>query len=260
MKKLLLALLALPPLSLPAAAADYQQALKHLRTRLDAAVFSGADLSGQNQLRLKATEKYAALPPAGRYTQAFGALVDWRTALRPDAPANLMLSIKWKDGGELWMMKNGAPEKIDYWSDAQLPFAPGQPGRRRFFGYVGGQVMRGSDMDTTSAFNGRLGTTLFNNRCDAAVLYGRSKMGDFSIASYGLTGRALFPLSDHVGWNLGASFTRSAPSEGDAANSFAALGGLNFYLPGGSFDITASLGNNSMASLMVGYTLYLTRR
>lgn len=260
MKIILASMFTLLLFSQPAAAADYQQALKNIKARLDPSLFSGAALSAQNLLMLRATDKYAGLPDSGRSAQASGALIDWRKELRPDIPSNLMLSVKWKDGGELWLMKYAGPARIDSWSDGRLSFSPGEPGKNRFFGYLGGQIMRGGDMDTVSAFNGRLGTTLFGNRCDAAVIYGHSKAGSFGVSSYGLTGRALFPLTGHVGWNLGGSFTRSAPSEGGAENSLAALGGINFYLPGGSFDITASAGNHSMYSLLVGYTLYLTRK
>jgi len=54
--------------------------------------------------------------------------------------------------------------------------------------------------------------------------------------------------------------TRSAPSPGDAVTSLGVLGGINFFLPGGSFDVTALIGNHSTYSLLIGYTLYLTRK
>lgn len=259
MKKHLFTLLATLSLALPAAAADYNQALKSLKPQLDSSVFSGAVLSPQNQLMLTATDKYVAMPASGRSEQVSRALTQWQKALGPDAPANRILSIRWKDGGELWMLKTSGPARIDFWSDRRLSFTREQ-GKNRFFGYMGGQMMRGGDMDTIMAFNGRLGTTLFKNRCDAAVLFSYAKMGDYNLSSYGLLGRALFPLSEHVGWNVGGSYVRNSPSEGDAVNSIAVLGGINFYLPGGSFDVTVSIGNNSMQSLMIGYTLYLTRK
>jgi len=261
MKRYLLAALTLVLLSLPAAAADYQKAFKTFRNRLDSSVFSGADLSAQNQLILQASDKYVALPASGRFERASVALTGWHMVLAPDAPANLMLSIRWKTGGELWLMKDSGYAKIDEWADARLPFTPDPPNTDRFFGYVGGQLMRGgSATGNMTAFNGRLGKTFLRGRCDAAALYGYSKLGDSGLSAYGLTGRVLFPLTDKLGWNLGGSFTRSAPSVGEAVNSVAALGGVNFYLPGGSFDVTASVGNKRMYSLLLGYTLYLTRK
>lgn len=262
MKKNLLALSALISFSLPAAAADYRQALERFKTRLDAEIFSGAALSAQNQLILEATDKYAAMTAEERGLQASWVLVEWSKALSPRAPENLLLSIKWKDGGELWQMKAAKPARIDEWSDTRLPFTPDQPKADRFFGYLGGQYMNGTaETGNMTGFNGRLGKTFMSGRYDAAVLYGYTKVGENSgSSSYGLTGRALFPLNERMGWNLGGSFTRSAPSGGDAVNSTSVLGGVNLYLPGGSFDITASLGNNSMYSLMIGYTLYLTRK
>jgi len=262
MKKSLLILLELISFSLPAAAADYRQAFERFKPRLDTEIFSGAALSAQNQLILEATDKYAAMLPAERGLQASWVLAEWNKALSPRAPANLLLSTKWKDGGELWLMKTAGPARIDEWADTRLPFTPDQPKADRFFGYVGGQYMNGTgETGDLTGFNGRLGKTFMSGRYDAAVLYGYTKMGEAAGSStYGLTGRALFPLNERMGWNLGGSYTRSAPSSGDAVNNMSALGGVNFYLPGGSFDITASLGNNSMYSLMVGYTLYMTRK
>lgn len=262
MKKNLLALLALISFSLPAAAADYRRAFERFKPRLDTEIFSGAALSAQNQLILEATDKYAAMTAEERGLQASWVLVEWSKALPRGSSANLLLSTKWKDGGELWQMKAARPARIDEWSDTRLPFTPDQPKADRFFGYVGGQYMNGTaETGNTTGFNGRLGKTFMSGRYDAAVLYGYTKMGeDYSSSSYGLTGRALFPLNERMGWNLGGSYTRSVPSSGDAANNMAALGGVNFYLPGGSFDITASLGNNSMYSLLIGYTLYMTRK
>ncbi len=262
MRKYYLCLLAALALALPAAAADYPQALKNLKPRLDSSVFSGASVSAQNQLILTATDKYKAMTSSLRYQQAYTALLSWHSVLSPGAPANLLLSIKWKNGGELWLLKDSGPAKIDEWADTRLPFTPSQPNTDRFFGYLGGQLMKGGSSvgSNMTAFNGRLGKTFLRGRCDAAAIYGYSKLGDAGLSSYGLTGRVLFPLTDKMGWNLGGSFTRSAPSTGDAVNSIAALGGLNFYLPGGSFDVTASVGNNSMYSLLFGYTLFLTRK
>ena len=261
MKKYL-AFLTIMALSLPAAAADYRQALEALKHRLASSVFSGEELTAQNQLVLKTTEKYTALPASARSAQASAALIEWQKVLGPDAPANLLLSVRFKDGGELWLLKAKGPAKIDEWTDSRLPFTQDQPHTDRFFGYIGGQYMRsGGDADNMTGFNGRLGKTFMNGRYDAAVLYGYAKMGsDYSSSSYGLTGRALFPWTAHVGWNLGGSFTRSAPSEGDAVNSLGVLGGINFYLPGGSFDITAALGNHSVYSMLIGYTVYLSRK
>lgn len=261
MKRYLFALLAILSLSLPAAA-DYRQALENLKPRLDPSVFSGAGLSAQNQLILTAADKYAAMPVADRNRQASWALGEWQRTLGPAAPANLMLSISWRNSGELWLLKPTGPVKIDEWTDTRLPFTPDQPNTDRFFGYVGGQLMKGNNTTgNMTAINGRLGKTFMRGRCDAAVLYGYAKMGeDYSSSSYGLTGRALFPLNERMGWNLGGSYARSAPSSGDASNNMAILGGVNLYLPGGSFDITASIGNNSMYSLLIGYTLYLTRK
>ncbi|MBI4351184.1 MAG: hypothetical protein HY550_07075 [Elusimicrobia bacterium] len=262
MKKYLLAVSALIFFSPPAAAADYRQALEGLNQRLDASLFSGAALSAQNQLILEATDKYAALPASERGRRASAALAEWRKALSPRPPANLLLSIRWKDGGELWLLNTAGPVKIDEWADTRLPFAPDQPRADRFFGYVGGQYMNGTEeTGNTTGFNGRLGKTFMSGRYDAAILYGYAKTGEAAGSSnYGLTGRALFPLNERMGWNLGGSYIRSVPSSGDAVNNMAALGGVNFYLPGGSLDLTVSLGNNSMYSFMAGYTLYLTRK
>ena len=262
MKKHLLAVLAVMALSLPAAAADRRQALETIRPLLDTAAFSGADLSAQDQLVLKAADKYSSMPASARAARTSGALLEWKNALGSDAPAALMLSVRFNGGGELWLLKPSGPAKIDEWSDTRLPFTPEQPNTDRFFGYIGGQYMRGGgSAGNTTGFNGRLGKTFMNGRYDAALLYGYLKLGsDYSSSSYGLTGRALFPWTDHVGWNVGGSLTRSAPSPGDAVTSLGVLGGINFFLPGGSFDVTALIGNHSTYSLLIGYTLYLTRK
>lgn len=263
MKRHLLSFWAVLLLALPASAADHRQALERLNSRLDRSLFSSASLSAQNQLTLKATDGYAAMPAGERRKLVSWLLTGWRRAIGADAPVNLILSIAYKGGGELWLLSARGAARIDEWSGTRLPFTPDQMNRDRFFGYAGFQFVPAKDDESsgTSAFNARLGKTFLNGRYDAAVFYGYADFGeDSDSTSYGFTGRALFPINKRLGWNLGASLTRNSPSTGDASTGISGVGGINFYLPGGSFDITASMGNKGMYSLMAGYTVHLTRK
>jgi len=245
-----------------ARAAEPKKALELLKPRLEKALFADAYLTAKSQLVLEATERLASLPAAVRSAELNFVVTGWVKVLGGDAPGNILVAVRWKNGGELWQQKAAGPVRIDEWSDARLPFVPEPPGTDRFFGYLGGQLLTGNeDTGTIKGFNGRLGKTFMGGRYDAAVLYSYAKIGDdFSSSSYGLTGRALFPWTRNMGWNVGGSITRSAPSSGDAVNSLGVLGGINYYLPGGSFDVTVALGNHSVSSLLIGYTVYLTRK
>ncbi|MDA8244236.1 MAG: hypothetical protein M0025_08975 [Elusimicrobia bacterium] len=259
MKRTLTLILLLGAALAARAQAAPQDALKAFSGGLDKSYFTGASLAGDGHPVVEATAAYEALPASGREEQAGKALATWRDA---SGGISALLSVRFGGGGELWLLKKDGPAKLDEWSDSRLPFSRSERrGSDRFFGYVGGQYLHGSgDIDSTTAFNGKLGKTLLGGRYDAALIFGRSKTGDVATTTYGLTGRALFPLGPRLGWNLGASLTRVTASSGDGVTNVAALGGVSLFLPGGSFDVTLAMGNHSVYSLMLGYTIYLSRK
>jgi hypothetical protein len=174
------------------------------------------------------------------------------------APSASVLSVESAGEGELWSVAAGSAAVIDSWSEHVMRFGPRSRRAGRWFGYLGGQLTRGGDLPS-NAWTGRLGTTLFKNRYDAAVSLTRNsftEVDDSGVTTVGLTFRALYPYTAHAGFNLGVQLDRVSAT-GYSRLSPSALAGINIYLPGGSFDVTLTHGERGNRGLMAGYTVYL---
>lgn len=254
-------------LAAPVGASDHATALADFQKLLPPG-YSKARLSAQDQLILEASEDPAPNAAARRRQDLAQACGSWTRSLQAagvDESAPYLMELR-PSGGSLWRCAKGQGGKaeirsVEEWSDDFLPFAASGRNRGRLFGFLGGQLATGGAIDSMG-FNARLGSTLMQDRYDAAVSLGYVSFDSdpaFSITSLGLVLRELFPLSRHAGWNAGVQLLYNKPSIGDADTTVSALTGVNFYLPGGSFDVTLTAGTNSRYSLLLGYTFYLSQ-
>jgi len=241
-------------------ASGREQTLADLRKGLNPAAFSGARLSAQDQLILDATDLFISSGPKQKAWMT-EALTRWQEGLKAEGAASrqVLAVTSWKDAGSLWTLRDGKAVILEQWSDDHPVYTGERNGTGRWFGFLGGQIVRGGDEDV-SGFNARLGSTLFQNHYDTALMFGYASVGSVSSKTFGVLGRALFPLNETTGWNVGAQVSRFIPSTGDAQSTLSLLAGLNFYLPGGSFDVTLQAGNNSTYALLVGYSFYISQK
>jgi hypothetical protein len=171
-----------------------------------------------------------------------------------------IIAVKLNGQGEIWVFEKGKALKIDLWSDRVMHLSEQTRKTGRWFGYLGGQIMTGGDFPSKGLI-GRIGTTLLKNKYDAAlsVSYNAySDIEDSGTTSIGLILRALFRYTEHTGLNVGVR-ADYVYSENSREISPAVLGGINFYLPQGSFDFTIALGEEGTKSLMLGYTFFITK-
>lgn len=262
MKRKFLAAFFLALIPLSAEAQDYSQALEDFRPKLNPQAFSEARLSYQNQLVLEATDEFLARATSGQKGWVWEALLAWSSSLNAAGinDNSPLAEVVRPGGGSLWRLSEGKVRQLEEWSDDKLSLGSAER-RGRLFGFFGGQLSNGGTANATG-LNARIGSTLFKNRYDLALTFGYNSADTTpksTIVSYGLVGRALFPLTRRIGWNIGAQAVRSDPNLGNATNTVSALGGINFYLPKGSFDLTLTYGSRGSLGLLIGYTLYLTK-
>lgn len=214
--------------------------------------FSGARPGPGGLLRLEAAEPYLGLKGSERK-----AAVEGRTAAYP---GTRLAVVEYRGNGELWTVAGGSATLADTWSRSQLRYTRHERTAGRWFGYAGGQFVRGGD-SPSNGWTGRLGTTLFKNRYDAALSISRSSLtdaDDSAMTTLGLTGRALYPYTRHAGLNLGLQLDRVSYT-GYSHISPSAVGGINIYLPGGSFDLSLNYGESGRVALLAGYTVYISK-
>ena len=219
--------------------------------------FAGCRTGAGGTLYLKAVREYGAQKATDR-ARSVGRIFA-AGGIANTAP---VLAVEGAGMGELWAPgPEGQAVKLDDWSDESIRVD--QTSRRygRFFGYLGGQLLSGGDYPS-KGFNARLGTTLFKDRYDAAISYSHNSLNNTDnsgSSSLGFSGRALFNYTQHVGLNAGAQLDYSRSAGADGSWTPSVLGGLNFYLPQGSFDITITLDTEGSRSLLIGYTVYFSR-
>lgn len=217
-----------------------------------AGAFSGAQLSPDGLLRLKAAGPYLGLKGQERRSAVENAAAAY--------PGAAFAVVEYNGNGELWTISQSSAAPADAWSRKELRFTGRARKAGRWFGHISGQFARGGDYPS-DGWTARLGTTLYNNRCDAAVSLSRSAFTDIDgsgVTTFGLTGRALYPYTRHAGLNLGIQLDRVSAS-GYSDFSPALTGGVNIYLPGGSFDMSLIMGEEGRLSLLAGYTVYIGR-
>ncbi len=230
---------------------------------MDSAAFSKARLSAQNRLTLSAAEEFVSAGAGKRKGWMRDALGLWRGALEEAevSEEDPWIQAQWSGGGSLWRSRSGEAEVVEEWSNDKIPYT--EAGRAgKLFGFFGGQLASGGAADMMGV-NARLGSTLLRNRYDMALILGYNSFDTdpkTSSVSYGAVGRALFPWKPALGYNLGFQVLRTSPSEGEGATTVSALAGLNFFLGGGSFDLTLNAGNHSSYGLLAGYSFFFATR
>jgi hypothetical protein len=213
--------------------------------------FNGASLDS-GLLRLAAAEQYLSLKEDAR-----------KTAVEAQAkayPGAALAVVEYQGNGELWTLSNGQATQADSWSRRQLRFTRHERKAGRWFGYIGGQFVRGGDLPS-NGWTGRIGTTLFHDRYDTALSVSHNSMteiDDSGSTTIGVTARALYPYTKHAGFNLGLELDRTSYT-GYNHISPSAIGGINIYLPGGSFDVSLLYGEEGRTSLQAGYTVYISK-
>ncbi len=215
--------------------------------------FSGTAVNSGGVLRLKAADAYLKWKKDAR-----------KLAVEAQAkvnPGTAVAVVEHQGNGELWTILDGNASLADSWKRNELHFGPHVRRVGRWFGYAGGQLTRGGDLPS-NMWIGRIGTLLLNNRYDAALSVSRNNFTDISesaVTSIGLTFRSLHPFTEHTGYNYGAGLDRISYT-GYSHISPTVVAGINIYLPGGSFDVTATQGESGNRGLMLGYTVYLGGR
>ncbi|MEF3280665.1 MAG: hypothetical protein K6357_06840 [Elusimicrobiota bacterium] len=240
---------------------SYDSALSDFKKTLDYKEFSSAEL--RNEILILHASSYAIINESGKKNDAIktaGFL--WLKTLNLNGieSKNTYIIVLLKDGGELWNITSSSVELMERWSDNKLFFDPVQTRSGRIFGFLGAQTTMGGDVKS-SGINARLGSTLFKDRFDFSIFFSHNSYDSAGMNSYGVSLRALFPLTRKYGANLGVQLSKVSYEEGgESTNVTSILGGVNYYLPAGSFDITLLIGNNSTYSLIAGYTFYLTKK
>ncbi|MBI4655639.1 MAG: hypothetical protein HY746_02710 [Elusimicrobia bacterium] len=205
---------------------------------------------------LKAGKKYTGLS-----TQAKAQIIEKAyNAVVPDKSKNI-IAVELNGEGEVWILENSKALKIDFWSDKTMYLSKPTRKTGRWFGYLGGQIMSGGDFPARG-WTARIGTTLLKNKYDAALSLSRNAFADIEdsgITSIGLTCRRLFQYTEHAGLNIGVQ-ADYARSESASETTPLISGGINIYLPGGSFDVTMTFGEQGRSSLMLGYTIFINRQ
>jgi len=264
MKKLLLTFSILLAFVIPAFGKSKPKLdpLKDFKSSFHSTAFSDVNLAPDGELEFTATDAYINSSPLQQQAYVIDALHAWQAKPSPSEPAqkNQLITVTWKGGGDLWNLQSDKPVKVDQWSDNKLFYSQSNSETGRLFAFFGGQTIQGGGIDITG-FNARFGTTLYKNRYDLAATITYASINStpsVNTNSFGVVGRALFPLSEHVGYNLGGQIVRT---EAGGTNEITPglVAGLNFYAPTGSFDVTLSTIDAGRWSLLAGYTLFFDR-
>ncbi|MEK6628672.1 MAG: hypothetical protein AABY53_08595 [Bdellovibrionota bacterium] len=233
--------------------------LNDFKSRFQSSAFSNVELSKQQELELSATDLYRSSTPEQKKASVNEALKGWQET--EIEKKDQLASVVWSGGGELWSVQNNKITKVGEWSDSQLHFSQTTPPHGRLFAFFGGQMVQGGVADVTG-FNARIGSTLFKNRYDLAVSLSYASIKttpSVNTNSLGVVGRALFPLSERVGYNLGGQLVRTE-IDSTPTTTPGAVAGLNFFIPTGSFDVTVSTLDAGRWSLLAGYTLFFNNQ
>jgi len=248
-----------------AATPSYAAALKHFNDKYFSPAFVGAELSAQNDLVLMGTNVFLEAKAVNQKLLVQEALAAWQKSLRSAAlePSPIWSELIFPSGGSLWRKNGDKVVRVENWSFTHPPVKiQVRSTVGRIFGYIGANTVVGGTLDST-ALNFRLGTTLLNGSYDAALSFGYNSFDTnpkFTSKSYGIVARALLPLTRRIGWNIGGQITRSETSGNTTTDSFNAVGGFNFYILGGSVDLSGTYAKGGSYNIQLGYTVFLTKR
>lgn len=228
--------------------------------------FQGPTVGGAGQLRVTATEIFLEANTTGKKQALEELAASWRNVSAADP---LLLEVRWRYGGWVWRGKRDAKtgrEKVtlvDRWDDGSFPWVQESSVWGRWFLFMGGQSVSGGGIGSSSGFNLRLGTTLFRDKYDVAFTFNRTSTGPspkIELTAIGALGRALFRVPDtNWGYNIGGSVTTISGERFKTENELSLLGGLNYYQPTGTWDLSLNLGDEGTRTLILGYSIFLNR-
>lgn len=157
---------------------------------------------------------------------------------------------------ELWLIRNTSATLIDSISSFEISLGEKNASYGNWFGSFNIRHLSGDY--PASGFNIRAGRMLYRKEYDIAINYDylKYKDADSSSKSLGLSLRRYMTLTQHTGFNFGFKLERNDYT-GKWKTDLSALVGLNFYLPGGSFDISLNLGEGGRRGINIGYTIFL---
>ncbi len=217
---------------------------------------------------MEATRDFLETPPLRKKRILEEVSSDWLRAFeatKASRPELLLAEITWARGGWLWQVrrdeKTGEARMrlVDQWDDTRLPAMLDAVRKDKWFLFLGGQSVSGGKVGSSVGFNMRLGTTLFRDKYDLSFLFNKTSTGPepkTKATAYGVLGRRLFRLPNQWGYNLGGQITAIKSSGFKAENEVGAVGGINYYLPKGTWDITLSLGDEGTRTLVIGYSIF----
>lgn len=229
--------------------------------------FANPRLGPSKQLRVDATDDYLETRGVDKKRALEELAAAWRS--RGTAGAEpFMLEVRWPYGGWIWEARRDAKsgrEKltmVDRWEDAGFPWIYEAATQDKWFLFLGGQSVSGGSIGSSSGFNARFGTTLLRGKYDVAVTFNRTSTGPtpkIELNAFGLMGRALFRKSDEWGYNIGGQIVAISGENLETENQVSALFGLNLYQGNGTWDLTLNLGDEGSRTLILGYSIFLSR-
>lgn len=234
---------------------------REFKAHFDFPAFSDVKLSKTDSLELVASGLYINASSTKRQAYLKEVLQSWKKADNASEQSNDFVTVSWRGGGELWSVKSDKLSSLGQWSDDRLYYSETVPEHGKLFVFFGGQMIQGGGADITGV-NARIGSTLYKNKYDIAATFSYASIDtnpSITTNSIGLVGRALYPLSEHVGYNLGGQLVRTDVG-GTASITPGVVAGLNFYMPNGSFDVTLSTLDAGRWSLLAGYTIFFNRQ
>jgi hypothetical protein len=253
------------------AAAPPEEALKAYGSGYAGYPLSQPSLSAEGRLVLKGDEGWVQAPKEhdGWIRKACS---NWTGAIRSTgAVADPSLVVITPHGGSLWDCGAYQPKEIVAWDDTKPVFT----GVSDLVGVpyisVAGQATFGNAINTYG-FNLAEGITLYKRQLDVALTVGLVGSSAGLTTSIGGLLRYRIPIGSLVGINIGVNpaLLMSVPSlpAGDTTDSPSLvtsftcgfLGGLNFNVPTGTIDVTASIATNGAYTGLLGHTFFFNVR
>lgn len=222
------------------------------------AYFTAADITGNNDLKLSATDGYEQQTQLEKINIMNSLLQSW-----PDQLVMVFLGT----GRELWGWdadKNAA-RLIEKWdvnatAPAQVEEQPSRTALHPWFFYFGSMGQMDSDKNIFAALNFRVGFFLLRDKWDLAATISEQLTGNVEIdavslqTNVGLLSKIYYPMPElSLSPYAGGEAAVSIPSEGKAVFTPAGVLGVNWFMGIGSLDAGLRIGNG--ISLMIGYTV-----
>jgi hypothetical protein len=226
-------------------------------------------MSAEGRLILESETDYNRIPPK-RAAWASEACAAWLRALRAsNAPADPSLVILTPSGGSIWECDDNRARLIEEWEDNRTPFTGIDSQVGNMFMSVAGQASFGPT--NSFGFNFGQGVALYKRKLDLSATVGMSESNSNLTMNIAVALLYRFPITQGFSLNLGAApqFLMSMIPEPAGTDigptittSFAMSfqGGMSFYVPTGTVDLTGSVVTNGTYTMLVGHTFFFNVR